>query len=47
MEQGRLNAVILCHVNQHILDSFDMKQLAGEFAQRSNIRKKLFDSREY
>jgi hypothetical protein len=44
MSQGRLNAVTVCHINQTILDNLNLRQLAHEFAERSEIRKCLFGS---
>jgi len=42
MTEPRLNAVIVCHVNQDELDNLDNQQLAAEFAARSDIRKGIF-----
>ena len=42
MMQQRLNAVVVCHVNKDIVDSLDIRQLASEFAKRSEIRRGLF-----
>jgi len=42
MTQQRLNAVVVCHVNKDIVDSLDIRQLASEFAKRSEIRRGLF-----
>ena len=42
MTQSRLNAVAVCHVHQHVLDNLDVKELAADFASRSQIRKAVF-----
>ena len=47
MSQERLNAVTVCHINQSILDNLNLRQLAHEFAQRSEIRKCLFGSEPF
>ena len=42
MTQERLNAVIVCHVHQDVLDNVDISELAADFAGRSDIRKSMF-----
>jgi hypothetical protein len=42
MSQERLNAVTVCHVNQTTLDNVDMKQIAFQFSQTSDVRKNVF-----
>lgn len=42
MTDARLNAVAVCHVHQHILDSIDLVKLAATFASKSTIRQNLF-----
>jgi hAT family C-terminal dimerisation region len=42
MGQQRLNAVAVCHIHKSVLDELDLKQLAAEFSQRSDIRRGIF-----
>jgi len=42
MTQERLNAVVVCHVHQDVLDNVDISELAADFAGRSDIRKSMF-----
>lgn len=42
MTERRLNSVIICHTNKHMLDELNLKTLAAEFCQRSDIRKNVF-----
>lgn len=42
MSEQRLNAVIVSHINQDVLDSLDIQELAAEFSTRSDIRKGIF-----
>jgi hypothetical protein len=41
MTQQRLNAVVVGHEHQEILDNLDIMKLAGEFASRSDIHRGL------
>jgi hypothetical protein len=47
MSQERLNAITICHVNQTILDDLNLKQLAYQFSQQSDIRKNAFGTAEF
>jgi len=42
MTQQRLNFIIVCHVNQEVLDSLPISAIAAEFAGRSDIRRSVF-----
>ena len=42
MTQQRLNAVIVCHVHQDILDTIDISAVAADFASRTDIRRSVF-----
>jgi hypothetical protein len=42
MTEHRLNSVILCHTNKQMLDEINLKTLAAEFCQRTDIRKNVF-----
>ena len=42
MSEQRLNAVIVSHVNQDVVDGLDINQLAAEFSTRSDSRKGIF-----
>lgn len=42
MSEQRLNAAIVSHVNQDVLDSLEINKLASEFASRSEIRRGMF-----
>ena len=44
MMQPRLNVIAVCHVNQEILDSLDIRKLTEEFASRSHIRRAIFEN---
>ena len=44
MTQERVNSVAVCHVNRNILDKLDLKTIAAEFAQRSDIRQRIFET---
>jgi hAT family C-terminal dimerisation region len=42
MTECRLNSVIVCHTNKHMLDEVNLKTVAAEFCRRSDIRKNVF-----
>ena len=42
MTQKRLNSVVVCNVHQEHIDGVDLSAVAKEFAEKSNIRRKLF-----
>ena len=47
MSQERLSAISICHVNQTFLDNLNLKQLAYQFSQQSDIRKNVFGTAEF
>ena len=42
MTQQRLNSIIVCHVNQEVLDSLPISAITAEFAGRSDIQRSVF-----
>ena len=42
MTEKRLNSVVVCHVNKHTHDNLELKLMAAEFSQRSEIRMRPF-----
>ena len=42
MTQQRLNFIIVCHVNQEVLDSLPISAITAEFAGRSDIQRSVF-----
>jgi len=42
MMQQRLNAIVVCHAIEDIVDSLNVSELASDFAKRSDIRRGPF-----